>query len=272
MTLIMAVGCKDGAILASDSSSADALSGVKIAVNKVRRIAGQPILWGGSGDVGTIQKFEAQLSGFNTSGGLQKVRAELQRRIVVALKDAYGSWVNVPQNAGLGGPPSATALFAGIVSGKVFVLEVERDGRDTIYGEEYGNVTSIGSGKPWAQAGFSLHLKLQRDMKLGKIITYRILEDSINLASGGLSMPIHMSTIDLLGNVSEVDDMELQGLRTTSEVWRSLEREAVGKLLDPPAAAAAAAVPEPQNVVPEAAATPPSPAAEKPSIITTAKK
>ena len=128
-------------------------------------------------------------------------------------------------------PPPAILLFAGVFKGFPWILEIEKDGRDTMYDANLGNFAAIGSGKPWAQAIFRPHLTTERDLNLGKIFTRRVLEDAIDLAAGGLARPIHIHTITLDGTVAQVEDPEKTGLREACDIWRSLEREAVGKLL-----------------------------------------
>ena len=131
-------------------------------------------------------------------------------------------------------PPVAILLFAGVHERSPWILEIEKDGRDTLYGGDLGNFCAIGSGKPWAQAVFRPHLGTGRDLQLGKVFACRVLEDSIDLAASFLARPIHIHTVSLNGDVQHVNEVELRQLSDTCELWREGERAALGKLLSPP--------------------------------------
>ena len=112
-----------------------------------------------------------------------------------------------------------------------WIIEIDKDCRDTCYGKEYGYFYAIGSGKPLAQAIFSPYLHTERDLSLGNIFAYRVLNDSIKLASGGIDYPIHIYTIDLDGNVCELSPTDIRELADAVELWHEIERESVGKLI-----------------------------------------
>lgn len=250
MTLVLAMACGEGIVMGADSASSDLDSGMKQLTEKIKRIGQAPILYGGSGDVGLIQKISDGLSSLVVPSSLKRIRQEIKKIVVSELRDSKDDHVPYPL-PGYNIPPIGVLLCAGVCNGIPWILEVEKDGRDTMYGgADLGGFAAIGSGKPLAQALFRAHLATKRDMKLSKVFTYRILEDAIALASSGLSEPINMHTISIAGTVEQVSAEELGGLAETAELWRSLEREAVGKLLTTPA-------PEP-NTEPTAAGPAPA--------------
>lgn len=230
MTLVVAIGCSNGVVLAADSASSDPVSGTKQIVNKICRLGELPILYAGSGDVGLLQKINDGLSAFTSQSSMKRIRQQIRRIVIPELKEAQDLHVPYPQQ-GFDRPPEAVLLFVGIHDKKPWILEIEKDGRDTVYGEELGLFTAIGSGKPWAQAAFSPHLNTERNVELGKVFAYRVVEDSINLAVGFLAKPISLYTITCDGNVLELSDEERMELETTCGTWRGLEQEAVGTLL-----------------------------------------
>lgn len=121
----------------------------------------------------------------------------------------------------------------GVHEGTPWIREIEKDGRDTLFDERQGNFAAIGSGKPWAEAFFRTHLRTERNLELGKLFAYRILEDSISLAAAYLAKPIHIFTISADYTVRQLDESELGKISETCETWRELERETVGTLLAP---------------------------------------
>ncbi len=232
MTLIVAIACKDGIVMASDTASTDTDSGTKLTCDKIRKLGEHPILYGCSGDVGLSQKIQESLAGFKPQHNLKRTRQALRQLIVPELKEAVALHAPYPQ-APYHLPPDSVLLFAGVLEKQPWILEIERDGRDTHYDDSFGNFAAIGSGKPWAQAAFRLHRRTDRDVKLGVVFAHRIVEDSIEIAAAYLAKPIHIYTMNLDGEVTKIDADEVKRLEDTCETWRALEREAVGKLLAP---------------------------------------
>jgi len=238
MTLILAISCSDGVVMAGESAASDTETGTKQRARKVRQLGEQPILYGGSGDVGLLQRLDECLRGFSNKPSLKRIRQDLRKAVVPELAEARELHVPFPQQP-FHQPPTAVMLFAGIHDERPWIIEIERDGRDTAYGEELGGFAAIGSGKPWAQALFRPHLGTTRTLELGRLFACRVMEDAIELAAGFIAPPIYIMTVDKSGSVSEVDATTLTGVSETCELWRALERETVGRILTPPAASPA---------------------------------
>lgn len=230
MTLILAIGCEDGVVIGADSAASDAESSTQQLVPKIKQIGDQPILYGGSGDAGLLQKVDESLCTINLKNNLKNTRRELKKCILPELQESAREHVHYPQPP-FHQPPIAILLFVGVLENKPWIIEVERDNRDTFFGKDFGYFCAIGSGKPLAQALFRPHLHTERNLQLGKIFAYRVLDDAINLSAAHLDHPIHIHIIDLNGNVNELEKDELTELSVASELWRELERETVGKLL-----------------------------------------
>ncbi len=232
MTLIVAIACEDGIVIASDSATTDIDSMTKQQYNKIRKIGEQPILYGGSGDVGLLQKIDESLKGFMPKARLKNIRQEIRKLILPELKEAKEYHVPYPQQP-FHQPPSVVLLFAGVLEGKPWILEVEKDGRDTLYDGTLGNFAAIGSGKPLAQAIFYPHHDTVRNLQLGMIFAHRIIEDSIKMSAAFLAPPIRIYTITLDGQAKEIEPDKCTEIAHTCELWRSLERETVGEILSP---------------------------------------
>lgn len=246
-TLILALGCTDGIVIGTDSASSDTSSGTKQPVLKVHQVGNLPIVCGGSGDGGLIQKIHQQLEdeGDKLMGtNFMKTRKNIRRAVLLEQKDAKDN--HLPQSPPFNEPPTATFLFACIQNRTPFVLEIEVDARDTVYDANYGSFTAIGSGKGLAQVAMRSHLYAERNLEAGKVIAYRVLEDSIDLAAAYLSKPIHLYTIDLDKNVKKLSDEETSALSASCGLWRQYERDSLGKALAPSTASdVSAPIPEP---------------------------
>lgn len=236
--------------MGADSASTDATSGTKSPVIKIQQIGKYPVLVGGSGDVGLIQRIIDDLNGvtLNCNGKFKDTRRAIKDCVLPLMRETAGDFIALPLQ-GFNVPPTATLMFGCIQHKVPLILEIEMGGGDTIYGDNYGSFNAIGSGKPWAQAIMRPHVRTQRDLELGKIQAYRTLEDSIQIAASGLAPPIHLYTLDLKGTVTELDPTELKKLERLCELWRELEREALGHLLSPEENVDTA-IPEPEETLP----------------------
>jgi 20S proteasome alpha/beta subunit len=262
LTVIVALGCSDGVILASDSAASDEEVGTKQPYQqKIQRLGQLPILYGFSGDIGLNQKIDDALMGFQLKTQLKRIRQDLKQLVKPELQEALEGFVPFPQ-PGFNRPPVGIALFVGIHDGGPWILEIERNGTDTFYNEQLGYFCAIGSGKPWAQAVMRPHLWTPRTLEQGKVFAYRVIEDAIELAMGGLAKPIRLWTLSTAGEVTTVDSEEDERLQETCQLWRALEAEAVGKLFAPKSEGAsgeATAPPEPtEQESPEAPDAPSS--------------
>jgi hypothetical protein len=76
---------------------------------------------------------------------------------------------HIPQTA-FPEPPTATLMFGCIQNKQPIILEVEMDGRDTVYDKPYGSFNAIGSGKALAQVLMRNHLHTPRNLRLGKLL------------------------------------------------------------------------------------------------------
>lgn len=236
MTVVVAIGCTDGVVIAADSATSDPEIGIKQPFSrKIKRIGAMPVLYGGSGDLGLLQKvsqnLEQKLKPCNT---LNRLRREIKRLMCEELNESAKLHVPHLQHPIYRNPPDAVLLLVGVLADRPWILEIEKDGRDTMYNEDLGYFAAIGSGKPWAQAIFRPYLTTERTLDLGKVFAYRVVEDSIDFAAGHLAMPVHVCTISLDGTITEVDQTECRAISDTCETWRELERETVGKLLARP--------------------------------------
>lgn len=234
MTLIIAIGCNNGIVMGSDSASSDPITGTKQPVKKIQQMGNNPIMFGGAGDVGLIQKIVEELNDLKLS---RSPKFKLSRRLIQEaclpdMRDARDNHIS-HSATGYDVPPTAILLFGCIHNKSPYILEIEADGRDTVYDQNLGSFQAIGSGKALAQAIMRPHLHTERDLSLGKILAYRILEDSIELSATGLAKPIHLYTMTLQGIFTQLENPELRRLENQCEFWRGIEREALERAIAP---------------------------------------
>lgn len=251
MTLIIGIICDDGVVMAADSASTDMTAQVKQPTSdKLRRIAAKSMVLGGSGNVGLLQGIRESVEGYaGTAPSIKNVRRDLKALILPHQRQAIEDHIPL-QIPGMNQPPTACLLVGGYAGNTPLLLEFEANGEDTCYDAALGNFCAIGSGKIYAHALFRTHLTRKRDLRLGKILAFRVVSDSIDLAHYGLAHPVHMWAITPSA-VSIISDDEKNELEETVKIWRELESEALGKLLAP-VQDAPLAVPTPEEAAAEA--------------------
>jgi len=228
MTLVIAIGCSDGVVIGAASASTE--EDLKQPIDKIRRIPGVPLLYGGAGDWSLLQKLDAALRSLQMKGNLKKTRQEIRKLTAPEHSESkkhHVAYPEMPRHQ----PPVGILLFAGVLDRKPFILELEKDNTDTVYDERLGSFAAIGSGKSLAHARFRPHLNTERDLILGKYFAYRVLDDAIQLAAMGLGYPINIQTVSLDGTVEKVEAAEREHIQAWCEGWRQLEREAVEDML-----------------------------------------
>lgn len=223
MTLIVGLVCTNGIVMGAESASIDPLSQTKLTVNKIQRMGKYPILFAASGAGGFIQQVTEDLNDLklSQSAKFSTIRRNIQKACLPALEQAKNR-IYVP---GYGDEKMRNAILFGCIHGnKPFLLEIAANGEDMVYDDNYGNFWAIGCGNTLAIAFMRTHLNTIRDLQLGKILAYRVLEDSIELSDVGLAKPIHLQTLTLDRSVNKLGEQELKKLEEICEGWRDLER------------------------------------------------
>lgn len=196
-----------------------------------------------SGDIGLAQKARAALSqghpGELKNKAPQQVRKILTGRAVPVLKEAMDLFVRpaVPHQPW---PPMATldSIFAFVHDGKPYLLQVDRNGVDTLI--EHIAFLSIGSGDIFAFADLRRRWPQPRDVARARVVAYRVIRDAIEVAAFGLGMPIDIWTLGVDGRIENLESDALTGVKDTCELWCQLEAELdpLATALEPPPAPA----------------------------------
>lgn len=95
MTLVLAIGCSDGVVIAADGLSMDETN-IKTSAEKITRISGSPILYGQSGDVGLQQKMDESLTSVKPGTTMKATRRNIKRQTGVVFQESSESWVQYP--------------------------------------------------------------------------------------------------------------------------------------------------------------------------------
>lgn len=239
MTLVLAIVCQSGIVMAADSA-ATFPEGIKQPTEKIKQI-GNVALWGASGHEGMIQEIEAALTKGKSHESFVKSAQHFRNRLSQVLKPVYQAWkdsqIPIPV-APYHQQCIAHLLFAGFIEGKPCIIEVEPN---LCIGqmEDYGH-HAIGSAAQIAQARMYPHRKRCPTLDWGKVIAYRTMKEAIDIAASGVAEPIHLWSIEtpaapgVFPRISEVTDRELKRIEYGIEEWRAREEDALQLPAIPP--------------------------------------
>ena len=190
MTLVLALVCKNGIIMAADSAASFVAEGIKQPTIKIRQL-GNIALWGASGHEGMIQDIEVALTTGRTADSYMKSAQHCRQQLRQVLHPVYETWrkyqVPIPQIP-YNQYQTAHLLFAGFPAGEPCIIEVEPN---LAIGqlEDYGHA-AIGSAAQFAQARMYPHRRRFPSLEVGKVIAYRTMKEAIDMALYGVAEPI----------------------------------------------------------------------------------
>jgi 20S proteasome alpha/beta subunit len=230
MTVVLALRCADGVVMASDSQITDTGRGLSYPAQKLHPL-GDRAAWGGSGARAVLGEVKAA---FDRSAGAildaEDVSRELQERIVPIQRHHYEHYIeHVPGEESPGGP-AAFVLAAGYTNGP-WIVEVDPHGMVSHH-EDIG-FHAIGSGAPMAQqAGVLLsHFRMtERTTDYGVLAVVRVL-DALAVTSPSVGGPIDVCVLGPDG-ARALEESEVDDTRAVVERWVDHEEEVLDSLLD----------------------------------------
>jgi proteasome beta subunit len=239
MTLILALACADGIVMASDSQATFSTTGqpVKQPMEKIRCLA-SCALWGGAGDVGLLQKIGYALESLDESrlsSPIKELRPVLFNTVRPAMVEAVQAFIPVGPNPQ---PPIVDLLFCGYCGDDPWILEITRTATDVQH-EEIG-FAAIGSADifPYFALTSLAHYGVrQRSTAEGQLIAYRVLDDAINTAAYGIGGRVQICIVDRppgAGQPAKARRLSLDELRALQEAvtgWKRTESDSLSETL-----------------------------------------
>ncbi len=230
MTIIIALGCKEGVVMASDSQASDMTVGVRFPVPKVFKLTNRAV-WGGTGDSQTIAEIDqAFCQNQARLNGAQDIAPELVNAMRPVLSRHYQAVIQAPnwQQA----QPATAALACGYskTTGS-WIVEVDPNCMYTHYGKS--GFHAVGSAAGFALLGGALlaHFRpAEKTLEHGKLIAYRVINAAIDTSAFGVGHPIQMWYVDETG-VHQVSDDDLKVIRDSVGAWQAQEEELLEQIL-----------------------------------------
>ena len=232
MTVVLALRCDDGLVMASDSQITDPGRGLSYPAQKLHMM-GKHAAWGGSGSRAVLYDLE-QIFNAEPDAILEAddIGRALQQRTLPVLKHHYENFIeDVPASKTGGATPSTYVLAAGFAGDRPFIVDIDPHGLIGHY-EETG-FQAVGSGAPMAQQAYALLANFrmtERGVDYGLIAALRVL-DALDVSSPSVGGPMDLCRITADG-AHHLDPEAVDGIRERVGRWLKLEERALDELFD----------------------------------------
>lgn len=231
MTVVLAIRCADGVVVASDSQITDPERGLSYPAQKLHPL-GKHAAWGGSGSRAVLYDLEQIFD--NEPDSIVEapdIGHALQGRVLPVLKHHYENFIDDVPAGKPGATPATYVLAAGYTNGKPFIVDLDPHGLIGRY-EEIG-FHAVGSGSPMAQQAHALlaHFEMgERSVDYGVVAALRVL-DALDASSPSVGGPMDICRITPEG-ARHYDEDAVAEVRRSVQRWEDLEQRALDDLFD----------------------------------------
>jgi proteasome beta subunit len=229
VTVVLALRCADGIVLASDSQITDPARGVSYPAQKLHPLGGKAA-WGGSGSRAVLYDIEQLLNAEpDAVVEAQDVGRALQARVLPIFKHHYENFISDVPETKSGATPATFVLAAGYADGKPFIVDIDPHG--LIGHHEETGFQSVGSGAPMAQQAYALLASFQtsrRGVDYGVAAALRVL-DALDVSSPSVGGPMDICRITPEG-AHHLSPDEVEEVRSQVTRWLDQERRTVDEL------------------------------------------
>ena len=228
MTLVLAIRCRDGVVLASDGQvTAETAGQPTRASGRKLWDFGDRVAWGAAGSAGLRQTLHSELAGLN--GQLREPEALRERLVSLVIpiqQRAVARYVPHPGSD----PPDLACIFCWCDAHGAHILEIPRTGGDHQFHARY---CAIGSGDIFARFAMAsvAHLDTRElDLEQAKMVAYKAIADAIEVAAVFLGPPIQLYVVTE-GRAAPVPQEEVDdGLADSVAIWMERQRATLGPL------------------------------------------
>jgi proteasome beta subunit len=231
VTVVLALRCADGVVMASDSQITDGARGLSYPAQKLHPL-GSHAAWGGSGSRAVLYDIE-QI--FNSEADAvveaKDIGHAIQGRLLPVLEHHYTHFIKDVPGQKSAGTPATYVLAAGYSGDVPFIVDLDPNGLIGHY-EEIG-FQAVGSGAPMAQQAHALlaHFQMnERSVDYGVVAALRVL-DALDATSPSVGAPMDICRITQDGAQHYTPD-EVEQVRSRIGRWVELEQRALDQLFD----------------------------------------
>lgn len=238
MTLIIALCCTDGVIMASDSQATESTGNVRWEVEKIFQMSTHAVM-GGSGMDAALTEIRKDVE--EKSGLLDQMEEskDIDQSIVSIVKPIlekhYERFIPDVPGEPKGVSPATDILIAGFTEARGgWILEVDRRCQCTYYQEKRG-FHAVGSGAGFAQLANALmkHFAVkERPMAHGRLIAYRTVRTVIDTAAYHVGGEIQMWEVTKDG-IKQLSQEEIAEVETAVGGWEEAEVNTLDEVMNP---------------------------------------
>jgi DNA-binding MarR family transcriptional regulator/20S proteasome alpha/beta subunit len=230
MTLVLALRCRDGIVLASDGQATTDAAGQPTR-QPVRKLfdVGARVAWGTAGCIGLQQTLADELAARGDELAAEdpaRLRRRLAEIVIPIQQRALQDFVPHPGCL----PPDLACIFCWFSHGEGRILSIPRTGSDH---QLHHRHSAVGTGDIFADFAMASVAHLDTmclSLEQAKMVAYKAVADAIDVAAVYLGPPIQMYVVDGRG-ARRVPEAELEsGLADSVETWKARQRESLGPL------------------------------------------
>lgn len=231
MTLVLAIRCREGVVLASDGQVTADTPGqpTRQPRRKLFDVGGR-VAWGAAGSTGLQQTLESELAELNGQvADAAKLRQRLAATVIPIQQRAVEQYVAQPGTR----PPDLACLFCWCDDRGAWILELPSTGGDHQLHDSYAAIGTGGIFANFAMASIAHLETAEMTLEQAKMVAYKAIADAIEVAAVYLGPPIQMYAVTAAGAcwipAGEVDG----GLADSVAAWKARQRETLGLLAAP---------------------------------------
>ena len=231
MTVVLAIKCANGIVVASDSQITDPGRGLSYPAQKLHPL-GAHAAWGGSGSRAVLYDIE-QIFHDEAEAVMEAkdVGHAIQAKALPVFQHHYDTFIEDVPGQGKAGTPATYLLAAGYVGDRPFIIDLDPNG--LLGHHEVTGFQAIGSGAPMAQQAHALlaHFRMtERDLDYGVVGALRVL-DALDASSPSVGGPMDLCRLTPDG-AEHLDPDAVEKVRGQVNRWVELEQQALDGLFD----------------------------------------
>jgi len=234
MTLVIALACRDGIVMASDGQATASSSAgpVKLQYIKIRQI-GNSTLWAGAGDIEFTQKVEKEIDNIPKElreAGIDKIRYQhLLAKVFGIRKSKLDRFRGLYGERGESRATPDVLLIADYTGEAPRIIHVSPNVDDTEL-QEFG-FGAIGIGDTFAHTILKSYDVRELSVEEGKALAYKVIRDAIEVGAFGLGEPIDIWTITKVkvesGGLTKAQRLREEEMIALRDVYNALKEAEV---------------------------------------------
>lgn len=222
MTLIVAMRCTDGVLLASESGITDPELNMKWVAKgvKQRLVADHQFIAGMAGDGSVCGPCMDAFADSVRGDSFKELKEAVSAHVKPIQRKALKDWEEVTT---LGREPAGEALVVAVRGGNAATIALSRCGAIELQPSALHRFSAAGSGAQFAYGCYYAYGHELSNLAFARVFVARLMQDATSHVAG-LEMPVHIDEITLQGIARTVPTKEIQALLKRANDWRKRQQ------------------------------------------------